>query len=334
MAAFEDILKDLRNKKFAPIYFLMGEEAYFIDQISDYIEKNALTPEEKEFNQLVMYGSDTDAASVINAAKRFPMMAQKQVVIVKEAQNLKKIEDLVYYVEQPSASTILVVSYKYKKLDKRMRLSKLLAKNAILFESKKIYDNQVPAWISDYLKKRSVAIDQKAAMLLTEFLGNDLSKVANELDKLMLTLPEGAKKVTPELVERNIGISKDFNNFELQKALAEGDVLKANRIVDYFDKNQRMHPLQATLPVVFNFYRNLMIYHYLPNKDQRAVAAGLGINPYFVKDYQQAARRYGARKVMSIVSDIREYDAKSKGFGNVSTTSGDLLKELVYKILH
>lgn len=334
MVTFDNIVQDLRNRKFAPVYFLMGEESYFIDQITNYIEKNVLTSDEKEFNQLVLYGNDVDIAAVINSAKRYPMMAQHQVVIVKEAQNIKKIEDLAFYMAKPLESTILVINYKYKTLDKRLKVSKLIAEKGVLFDSKKIYDNQVPQWISSYLKKRKVGIDLKAGTLLTEFLGNNLSKVANELDKLVLTLPEGHKSITPELVERNIGISKDFNNFELQKALAEGNVLKANRIVDYFDKNQRMHPLVVTLPVIFSFFRNLMIYHYLPNKDQRSVAAGLGINPYFVKDYQAAANRFGARKVMSVITEIRAYDAKSKGFGNVSTSQGDLLKELVFKILH
>lgn len=334
MVTFDDIVKDLRNRKFAPVYFLMGEETYFIDQISNYIEKNALTSDEKEFNQLVLYGNDVDISAVINSAKRYPMMAKHQVVIVREAQNIKKIEDLAFYMAKPLESTILVINYKYKTLDKRLKVSKLLADKGVLFESKKIYENQVPQWISDYLKKRNVTIGPKASTLLTEFLGNDLSKVANELDKLILSLTPEQKSITPELVERNIGISKDFNNFELQKALSEGNVLKSNRIVDYFGKNQRMHPLVVTLPVIFNFFRNLMIYHYLPNKDPRSVAVGLGINPYFVKDYQAAANRYGARKVMSIITDIREYDAKSKGYGNASTESGDLLKELVFKILH
>ncbi len=331
---FESIFLDLKNKKYSPIYFLMGDEPYFIDKITDYIAHNILKDSEKDFNQTILYGKDTDIATVINSAKRFPMMARNQVVIVKEAQNIRDIEDLVYYADNPLKSTLLVINYKYKTLDKRKKLYKILEKNCILFESKKLYDDKVPDWISRYLGSKKYQIHPTAALLLTEFLGNDLSKISKELDKLMLVLPEGEKMINTRHIEENIGISKDYNNFELQKALVKKDHLKVYRIIDHFAHNQKDNPLTVTLSILYMFFNKLVIYYFLPDKSKQAVAAALRINPFFVQDYQYAAKIYPVKKSVEIISLLRKYDLRSKGVGNISAPPGDLLKELVYKILH
>lgn len=331
---FESILQDLKNKKYAPVYFLMGDEPYFIDQITDYIAGNVLEESEKAFNQTVLYGKDVDAASVINTAKRFPMMSEYQVVIVKEAQNIKNIDDLQYYVQNPLKSTILVINYKYKKLDKRKKLYKEVEKKGVLFESKKLYEDKVPDWITRYLKIKGLSIQPTAALLLTEFLGAELSKVAMELDKLVLTVPQGEKLITSVHIEENIGISKDYNNIELQNALVKRDHLKAFRIVDHFAHDQKNNPLVVTLGMLYSFFNKIIVYYFLQDKSKMSVASALKINPYFVSDYQQAAKVFPVKKSVEIVSLLREYDLKSKGVGNVSTTPGELLKELVYRILN
>ncbi len=332
---FEQIISDLKNKIYKPIYFLSGEEPYFIDLITKYISDNILTDAEKSFNKSVLYGKETELHTVINTAKRFPMMANHQVVIVKEAQNIKNIEDLIHYATAPLKSTILVINYKYKTLDKRKKLYKALYQDCILFESKKLYDNEVPGWINGYLKSKNRTVDPSAGMLLTEYLGNDLSKIANELNKLIITLPEGEFNITTSHIERNIGISKDYNNFELHKALTQKNVLKANRIVNYFAQNQRDNPFTLTISSLYHFYSKVLTYHFIKNKsDRRSIAATLKINPYFVGDYEKTAKSYNPKKTVEIISLLREYDLKSKGFNNVSTSHGELLKELVYRILH
>lgn len=332
---FEQIISELKNKIYKPIYFLSGDESYFIDLITKYINDNVLTDAEKSFNQTVLYGKETEIHTVINAAKRFPMMANYQVVIVKEAQNIKKIDDLIHYANAPLKSTILVINYKYKTLDKRKKLYKALNENCVLFESKKLYDNEVPGWINSYLKNKNRTVDPSAGMLLTEYLGNDLSKIANELDKLIITLPEGEYNISTSHIERNIGISKDFNNFELHKALTQKNVLKSNRIVNYFSHNPKDNPFTLTISSLYHFYSKVLTYHFIKDKrDRRSVAATLKVNPYFVGDYEKAAKSYNPRKTVEIISLLREYDLKSKGFNNVSTSHGELLKELVFKILH
>jgi DNA polymerase III subunit delta len=312
----------------------MGEETYYIDLVTDYIIKNILNEAEKTFNQLILYGKDVDVATVINSAKRFPMMANYQVVVVKEAQELKKIEDLIYYVEKPLRSTILVINYKYANLDKRTKLYKTLSEHSVILESKKLYENQVPDWIVNYLKKAKIAIDAEAAELLKESLGNDLSKIAQELDKLLLVIPAGTKTINKQHIERNIGISKDYNNFELTKALGQKNILKANRIVDYFGKNPKASPFQVTIQVLFAFFSKVLLLHFLKDKSRTNVAANLGINPFFVPEYELAVKKYSPAKTVSIIADLREYDLKSKGVGNSSTADGELLRELTYKILH
>jgi DNA polymerase-3 subunit delta len=331
---FDSILSDLQQKKYAAIYFLMGDEAYFIDQITEYIAQNVLSESEKAFNQTIIYGKDTDIANVINTAKRYPMMAPYQVVIVKEAQNIRNIDDLVYYAQKPLKSTVLVVNYKYKTLDKRKRLVKELEKNGVLFESKKLYDNQLPDWITKYLSKRGYQIQPTAAILLAEFLGAELSKIVMELDKLILILPRGEKLITSVHIEENIGISKEYNNIELQNALIKKDHLKAYRIVEHFGQNQKDNPFVVTIGTLYSFFNKLIVYHFLQDKSKQSVATALKINPYFVMDYQNAAKIFSPKKAVEIVSLLREYDLKSKGVRNLSASPGDLLKELVYKILN
>lgn len=330
---FDSILTDLKKKKYAPIYFLMGDETYFIDQITDYIAKNVLKEEEKAFNQTILYGKDVDAAAVINSAKRFPMMSEYQVIVVKEAQNIRNIDDLQYYVKSPLKSTILVINYKYKKLDKRKKLYKEVEKNGVLFEAKKLYDDKVPDWISKYLKVKKFEIQPTAALLLTEFLGAELSKISMELEKLIITMPSGENLITAVHIEENIGISKDFNNIELQNALVKRDHLKVYRIVDHFGHNQKSNPLVVTLAMLYSFFNKIIVYYFLTDKSKMSVASALKVNPYFVGDYQRAAKVFPVKKAVEVISYIREYDLKSKGVGNVSTSPGDLLKELVYKIL-
>ncbi len=333
---FQKIISDLQAKKYASIYFLMGEESYYIDLISNYIENNVLNEMEKEFNQHVMYGKDVDMGTVINVAKRFPMMAPLQVVIIKEAQNILDIEKLEYYLQKPLNSTILVICYKYKTLDKRKKIYKMLSESGVVFSSEKLRDYQISDWIGKYCQSRKISISPKSAQMLAEFLGTDLSKIVNEIEKLQLVMPKGSNEINPALIEEYIGISKDFNAFELQEAIAARDVLKANRIVNYFNANQKTYPIQMVLVPIFNFFANLLVYHYnRKSNNDTELARIMGVIPFFLKQYNQAARYYGAWKCMETITLIRTYDAKSKGFESTSTVSGgDLLKELVYKIMH
>ena len=332
---YEEIARDLKNRNYKPIYYLMGEESYYIDKISEYISQTVLTEEEKGFNLTVMYGADTDIASIINAAKRYPMMSEYQVVIVKEAQNVKEMENLVYYVQKPLPSTILVICHKHGTLDRRKKLAATIEKVGVLFESKKIKDTQLSGFITSFLKRKSVDIEPKAAEMMAEFVGTDLSRMAGELEKLVLTLPAGQMRITPEQIERNIGISKDYNNFELKNAIIARDVLKANKIIKYFDENPKTNPIQATLSVLFNFFSNLMLVYYAPDKSEQGIASMLGLkNTWQAKEYLAAARVFSGVKVMQIIGEIRYCDAQSKGVDNVSLKDGDLLRELIFKILH
>jgi DNA polymerase-3 subunit delta len=331
---FNTILRDLENKNYKPIYFLMGEESYYIDLITDYIASNILDESEKALNQIVFYGRDTTVTDIINTARKYPMMASHQVVIVKEAQTLTDIDNLSYYAEAPLHSTILVINYKYKTLDGRKKLSRIISAKGILFESKKIYDDKVPGWITNWLKERKKDIELKASVMLAEFLGNDLGKIVNELEKLIITLPEGSDTITAEHIEKNIGISKDYNNFELNKALIQKNVLKANRIINYFAINQNNNPMYLTISSLYYFFSRVLLYHHIEDKSKKNVASVLNINPFFISDYELAARTYTDSEVVRIISLLREYDLKSKGYGNVSIPPGELLKELVYRILH
>ena len=332
---YEEIARDLKNRIYKPVYFLMGEESYYIDRISDYIAQTVLTDEEKEFNQTVLYGSDTEVPTIINAAKRYPMMSEYQVVIVKEAQNVKKIEDLSYYLQKPLMSTILVICHKHGVLDRRKKLAVEIEKVGVLFESKKIKDAQLPGFISTYLKRKSVDIEPKASEMMAEFVGTDLNRMAGELEKLVITLPQGVRRITPEQVERNIGVSKDYNNYELRSALVTRDILKANKIIKYFDENPKTNPLQATLASLFGFFSNLMLAYYAPEKTEQGIAQQLQLKQSWqAKEYIAAMRVYSGVKCMQIIGEIRYCDARSKGVDNPSLSDGDLLRELVYKILH
>jgi DNA polymerase-3 subunit delta len=324
------IINTIKSGTIHPIYFLMGEEAYFIDKISSFIESSILTEEEKGFNQVILYGRDVTIDDIVSNAKRYPMMAERQVVIVKEAQDLSRtIENLVPYAENPQPTTVLVFCYKYKKLDARKKLAKTIKKTGVLFESKKLYDNKVPDWIKGVLATKGYTITPKAAQMLVEFLGNDLGKVFNELQKLQLILPDG-KQITPQDIEENIGISKDFNNFELQNAIGARDIKKAFAIVQYFAQNPKNHPLVMTVSLLYSFFSKLLTYHSLSNKANASKA--LGVNPYFIKDYQLAASNYPMKKVSAIITAVKEADLKSKGVGAANMPQGDILKELLVTI--
>lgn len=332
--SFDQVMSDLRRKAYKPAYLLAGEEAYYIDLISDFIQYEILDESQREFDLTVMYGKDSDVEMVINAAKRYPMMSQCQVVIVKEAQLIKNWEPLQYYMSNPLQSTILVIAYKYGTPDKRKKWVADISKSGVYFESEKLREHEMGSWITSYARQKSAKIDVKAVDMLVDFLGNDLSKVANEMDKLLITLPAGNQVITPEHIEKNIGISKDYNAFELQDAIIEKNVLKANRIIRYFNDNKKNNPMVLYLPQLFSLFANLMIYHYLADKSQMSVASELKINPYFVKKYELAARNFSARKTMNIISMIRETDARSKGVESNNLDDVELMKELIFQIMH
>jgi len=330
----KQIIQDLKNKVYHPVYFLTGDETYYIDLIADYIEVTVLDETEKDFNQTILYGKENDITTIIGAAKRYPMMANHNVVIIKEAQHLAtQLDKLESYLENPTPSTLLVLCYKYKKVDGRKAIGKLLKKKAVYFESKKLYDNQVPDWITGYLKSKRYSITPPAALLIADSLGADLGKIVNELEKLIINVPEG-NEITPETVEKNIGISKDFNNFELNKAIGTKDVFKANKIIFHFSKNEKDHPLVVTIGLMYSFFSNILKVHYTKDKSKNNLASVLRVSPFFVGEYEVAARNYPIRKSVKIIEYLRDYDLKSKGVNNASTSNSELLKELVFKILH
>ncbi|MEZ4969852.1 MAG: DNA polymerase III subunit delta [Flavobacteriaceae bacterium] len=331
MDEVKQIVGNIKKGNIAPIYFLTGEEPYYIDKIAEYIEKNALTEEERGFNQVVLYGKEITVEDIVGNAKRYPMMAERQVVIVKEAQHLSRtIENLVPYADRPQPSTVLVLCYKYNKLDKRKKLYKSINKTGVIFEGKKLYENQVGDWIKKSLHSRGYGITFKAADLLVEFLGTDLGKIDKELEKLCLVVPKGIE-INPETIESNIGISKDYNNFELKKAIGERDIEKATRIINYFAQNPKDNPFVLTVTLLYSFFIQLLSYHGLKDHSPKSVSTALGIRPFFVTEIQTAARNYPMRRVSEIISGLRELDVKGKGVGsNISQT--DLLKELLIKI--
>lgn len=334
---YNEICNEIKEKKFHPIYVLMGDEPFFIDKITDLLIEYVLREEERDFNQTILYGADTKATDILNAARRFPMMSEFQLVVVREAQLVNNLELLTNYVSNPLKSTILVLNYKYKTLDRRKTLTAAVEKNGILFESKKIPDYKMPEFITSILKQRSIQTSGKATLMLADYLGNDLDLLNKELDKLLILLAnEPQKIITPELIEKNVGISKDYNNFELQSAIAGKDVLKSNRIIQYFKKSPNNHPISASLSTLFNYFSNLLICFYSPDKSERTLMNILGFRaPIQIKDYMVGIRNYTAMKVFNIIHDIRMADAHSKGVDSTSTLSdGDILKELMYKILH
>jgi DNA polymerase-3 subunit delta len=328
------IVNEIKQGNIKPIYFFMGEEPYYIDKLTEYIEDNILTEDEKGFNQMVLYGKDVSVEDVISNAKRYPMMSERQVVIVKEAQELSRtIEKLESYAMNPQLTTILVFAYKYKTLDKRKKITKLLEKAGLVYESKKLYENQVGDWIKRVLSGKGYSIEPKAAAMLVEFLGNDLSKISNELDKLAIILPKGST-ITSKTIEDNIGISKDYNVFELRKAIGERDQLKAYKIADYFAQNPKDNPLVMTTGLVFGFFSQILQYHGLKDKSPGNAAKMLKVNPYFLKDYDVALRNYPMKKVSAIVGTLRDIDVKSKGVGANAIPQSDLLKEMLVKIFN
>lgn len=348
------LLLDIKRRIFKPVYFLCGEE-YYIDLISEALEKSVLDESEKEFNQTVVYGKDSDLGTILSLAKEFPMMSEYKVVIVKEAQNIKELNknagddnddssatsskninvssSFIHYIQHPQPTSILVFCFKHKAPDKRGSLIKALQKNAVFAEFKALYENQLPEWITNYVKEKKYNINPKAAFLTAEFLGNNLSKIANEIDKLCINLNEGAE-ITAELVQDNIGISKDYNIFELQDALAKKDVVKANRIINYFADNEKEHPMVMTLSSLYGYFTKILRYHFLTDKSKFSAAQALGVNPFFVDGYARAAANYNTGKLKFIFACLKEYDLKSKGINNMSVSGGELLKELVFKILH
>ncbi len=334
---YDSVMRDLKERKFRPLYYLMGEESYYIDKISDWIAENVLKPEERDFNQTVLFGSDVTASQVADAARRYPMMAEHQVLIVKEAQNIKNTEALEKYLKQPMTSTILVICHKNGKIDGRKReYVKAIQQAGVLFESKKLYDRELTPFIENYLKSRGASIDHKSTQLIADSIGSDLSRLTSELDKVLLSLPENDKRVTPQVVEDQIGVSKDFNGFELRDAIVNRDVYKANQIIKYFDNNPKAGNIYSFLPLLFNYFQNLMIAHYCPQKNsQEAMAQWLDMrSPWGAREYLTGVRNYTGMKVLQIISKMREIDAKSKGLDNPYTPPGELMKELIFFILH
>ena len=333
MEAVKAIVRDIKQKNLKPIYFLMGEEPYYIDKISDFIATNVLTEEERSFNQMSLYGKETSVDEIVSNAKRFPMMAEYQVIIVKEAQELSRtIENLINYAENPQLTTVLVICFKYKKLDKRKKLYKAVQKNGVLFESKKLYENQVVDWIVKALKGKKYQVSPKAAALLVEFLGTDLSRISNELEKLFLAVPKGSE-ITPADIEEHIGISKDYNNFELKKAIGERNIAKASKIINYFSQNPKDNPFVLTITLLHSFFTQLLQYHGLKDHSSNNIASALSVSPYFVDEYKIAARNYPMKKVSKIVSSLRQLDLKGKGVDAQNMSHSDLLKELLVKIV-
>lgn len=331
----ETIVRDVRAGNIKPVYYLMGEESYYIDRVADFIVDSILSPEERDFNLLTLFGSDVKTDDVINAAKGFPMGANRLVVVVKEAQNLVGIDRLEYYLRQPQPSTVLIICHKNGTLDRRKKVAGMVEKVGVLYESKKVYESQLATFVRDYLKRHRLAIDPIAVSMLVDYIGTDLSRMAGELDKLCIALPEGGGTVTPQLVEEHIGISKEFNIFELQDALAKKDILRVNRIAKYFDKNPKENPIQKILPSLFRFFSNLMLAYYAPDKSEQGIATWLGQTPWQVRrGVMPAMQHYSGVKVMRIIGEIRRTDARSKGVGNPLIPSGDLMKELLYFILH
>lgn len=332
---YESIMSELRSGVYRPVYYLMGEEGYFTDKITDYIIENALSEVERDFNLTVFYGLETDIDTVINTAKRFPMMAERQVVVVKEAQALKNIDNLIYYLQNPQPTTVLVFAHKNGSLDKRKKVATEVDRNGVVLDTKKFREDHLPSFISSYLKEKGLTADPKSVLMLRESIGADLARIAGEIDKLSISLPHDATAITPELVEEHIGISKEYNNFELQNAIVNKDVYKANKIINYFAQNPKKNPIQMTLALLFSFFSNLMMCYYAPEKTERGVAEFLGLkSSWGVGDYLKAMRNYRAMHVMDVLHLIRLADAQSKGAEGAALPDGEIMRELLYKIMH
>lgn len=332
---YDTLMSELKSGVYRPVYYLMGEEGYFTDRITDYIMDNALTEVERDFNLTVYYGLDTDIDTIVTAAKRFPMMAERQVIVVKEAQMLKNLDSLLFYLQSPQPTTVLVFAHKNGSIDKRKKVATELERTGVVLDSKKLRDDQLPSFINSYLREKGLVADNKSVLMMKESIGADLSRLAGEIDKLAIALPQGEKAITPELVEEHIGISKEYNNFELQNALVNKDILKANKIIQYFARNPKKNPIQMTLALLFSFFSNVMMCYYSPDKSERGVAEFLGLrSAWGVGDYIKAMRNYKAVHVLDILHLIRLADAQSKGAEGPQTTDGEIMRELLYKILH
>jgi len=333
---YDALMRDLKARKYAPVYYLMGDEPYYIDKVTDYIANNVLMEEERDFNQTILFGSDVSAATIVDAARRYPMMAERQVVIVKEAQNVKKTEPLESYINHPQPSTLLVMCHKGGVVDKRKAWGKAVMSRAVVMETKKMREYELPKFIENYLKPKGASIDPKSTQLIADSIGADLSRLTSELDKVLIALPEGDKRVTPVVVEEQIGVSKDFNAFELRDAIVNRNVFKANQIIKYFDENPKVGNIYSFLPMLFNYFQNLLIAYYCPQKGRPdALAKWLELRSVWAaKDYMTGMRNYTGVKTLQIISKIRELDAKSKGIDNPNTPAGELMKELIFFILH
>lgn len=332
---YESIMSELKSGVYKPVYYLMGDEGYFTDRITSYIIENALTEVERDFNLTVFYGLDTDIDTIVTAAKRFPMMAERQVIVVKEAQMLKNLDALQFYLQAPQPTTVLVFAHKNGSIDKRKKVASELERSGVVLDSKKMREDQLPAFINSYLREKQLTADNKSVLMMKESVGADLSRLAGEIDKLAIALPVGSVNITPELVEEHIGISKEYNNFELQNALVNKDILKANKIINYFAQNPKKNPIQMTLALLFGFFSNVMMCYYAPDKSERGVAEFLGLrSAWGVGDYIKAMRNYKAVHVLEILHLIRLADAQSKGAEGPQTTDGEIMRELLYRILH
>lgn len=332
---YESIMSELRNGIYHPVYYLMGEEGYFTDRITDYIIENSLTEVERDFNLTVFYGLETDINTIINTAKRFPMMAERQVVVVKEAQVLKDLDPLVFYLQNPQPTTVLVFAHKNGSIDKRKKVATELDRKGVVLDTKKYKDDHLPSFITSYLNEKGLKADPKSVLMLRESIGADLARIAGEIDKLSISIPRGTSAITPELVEEHIGISKEYNNFELQNAIINKDIYKANKIINYFAQNPKKNPIQMTLALLFSFFSNLMMCYYAPEKTERGIMEFLGLkNSWGVSDYMKAMRNYRAMHVLEILHLIRLADAQSKGAEGVQMPDGEIMRELLYKILH
>ena len=329
----ETILSDLTKKKYKPVYWLEGDEDFFIDEITDFAAAHILSESEASFNLTILYGKDTDWPTLYNTCRRYPMFAEKQVVIVKEAQDMRGIEKLESYIDKPSDTTLLFVAYKGKKVDGRTKLAKLLKEKAVLLTTKKLYDSQLPEWTADLVKKKGLSINGKALYLLIDHIGNDLNRLNNEIDKLALNLGK-SKTITEDAIEKYVGISKEFNVFELQQALAHGDFYKAMRIVQYFEANPKAAPLQLIFPSLYSFFSKALVVFTVPGRDERAVATALGVSPHFARDYMQAAHRYGQQGIEKLLLLLHIYNLKSLGIGDAGTDDMELLKEMLAKVMH
>ena len=332
---YESIMSELKKGVYQPIYYLMGEEGYYTDKITDYIIENSLTEVERDFNLTVFYGLETDIDTVVTAAKRFPMMAERQVIVVREAQLLKNIDNLLFYLQNPQPTTVLVFAHKNGSIDKRKKVATELERKGVVLDSKKMKDEQLPSFITACLREKGLTADNKSVQMMRESIGADLSRIAGEIDKLAIALPQGATAVTPELIEEHIGISKEYNNFELQNALVNKDIYKANKIINYFAQNPKKNPIQMSLALLFSFFSNVMMSYYAPDKSERGVAEFLGLrSTWGVGDYIKAMRNYKAMHVMEILHLIRLADAQSKGAEGPQLPDGEIMRELLYKILH